>query len=97
MQERETAAGKIALHQNCDFFLLLRLIKGEEEERGEDRDAKRNKQLEHASQRYSAEFKEEITETAGKPSMRTRIQSSQQSCQLQDETRALRRIKVIPV
>lgn len=63
-----------------------RLIKGEEEERGEDRDAKRNKQLEHASQRYSAGFKEEITETAGMPSMRTRIQSSQQRCQLQDET-----------
>jgi len=45
VQERETAARRIALHQNCDFFLLSRLIKGEEEERGEDKDAKRNKQL----------------------------------------------------
>lgn len=72
MQECETAAGRIALHQNCDFFLPSRLIKGEEEEeRGEDRDVKRNKQLEHASQRYSTGFKEEITETAGMPHMQT--------------------------
>lgn len=65
------AAGRIALHQNCDFFLPLRLIKGEEEERGEDGDAKRNKQLEHTSWSYSAGLKEAIWGTAGMPSMWT--------------------------
>lgn len=41
-------------HSKTDFFLPSRLINGEEEEeRGEDRDAERNKQLEHTSQRYS--------------------------------------------
>lgn len=35
-------------------------------------------------------------ETAGMPRMWTQIQRSQQSCQLQDQTRSLRQVKAIP-